>query len=547
LKAGARYLLRLDIGSLSKSTHVANPREFPDKLIPGDVDLEVAVSSSDFLVAGDGADVEPNGVATGSLFLPGNGKPATTPGGSKYLYFSLTAPASTGKAYCRIGFYFRDVLVQSQQLDANVGTSGGFKFVVDYTLSRDFQGLSKVPERRRISVLTNANGLGSHQFVLRSRGDSPDDAKAKTFAVLGDKIQPILKQLRDVLGRRVPTKMSRSPSEFKQDLKEIAPIGWKLFQLVPAQSLDMFADLARNPEEIVVHVCRPSTSDLVLPWAMMYDIPLTSSDLSFCPLLDRLGDGTTGLDTSARECPHGPHEENVLCPLGFWGYKYSIEQLSSSDSPVYEIDVADDSRVVAAKTQVGIRLDDLAAHMRILQQELVKVFPRARFVEANDKTQTRNELGDDLPLVYFFCHGQRNSDADTNVWLAVGNSEALPASEFIGWVRSWQIRKKRVWDKVRPLIFINACHSLAIYPNTLTSYLDAFVGTARAAGVIGTEVRVPQGLASKVAERFFALLFAGETVDAALFRIRREYLASGNLIGLLYSNYCSADLRLVKK
>lgn len=110
---------------------------------------------------------------------------------------------------------------------------------------------------------------------------------------------------------------------------------------------------------------------------------------------------------------------------------------------------------------------------------------------------------------------------------------------------TWGRQNKRVWDKVRPLVFVNACHSLDIRPDTLLSYLDAFVGAAHAAGVIGTEVKVDQKLAADVAEQFFGhFLRERMSVEAALRAIRLDYLANGNILGLVYTSYCWADLRI---
>jgi hypothetical protein len=82
--------------------------------------------------------------------------------------------------------------------------------------------------------------------------------------------------------------------------------------------------------------------------------------------------------------------------------------------------------------------------------------------------------------------------------------------------------------------------------------LDAFVGTAAAAGVIGTEVRVNQELAMDVAQKFFDLLLGQQntvdgkprpyTVDEALRAVRLHYLAAGNLLGLVYTPYCWSEL-----
>ena len=171
----------------------------------------------------------------------------------------------------------------------------------------------------------------------------------------------------------------------------------------------------------------------------------------------------------------------------------------------------------------------------------------AQMREGKDRTTIRRLLGKELPFVYFYCHGERVSDADPNTWLAVGKTrETITAPDFIGWVEVWQrALKKLIWNEVRPLVFINACHALAIEPETLVSYLDAFIGRGGAAGVIGTEVKVNQILAMDVAEQFFSALLGGkETVETALRAIRMDYLRHGNMFGLVYTPYCWSELQI---
>ena len=92
-------------------------------------------------------------------------------------------------------------------------------------------------------------------------------------------------------------------------------------------------------------------------------------------------------------------------------------------------------------------------------------------------------------------------------------------------------------------MFISACASLAITPEDLVDYLDAFIGKGHAVGLIGTEIRVEPRQVMELAETFFAKLFEpGATVDAALRHIRTSFLADGNLLGLAYTAYCFADL-----
>ena len=103
----------------------------------------------------------------------------------------------------------------------------------------------------------------------------------------------------------------------------------------------------------------------------------------------------------------------------------------------------------------------------------------------------------------------------------------------------------RIWDQIRPLIFINACHSAELDPAALFNYIDTFVTAANAAGVIGTEVKVSQDLAMEFARRFFdELLSPGATVGSAMRSARMEFLSRGNLFELNYTPYCWADLAL---
>src|SRR5262249_11479326 len=168
----------------------------------------------------------------------------------------------------------------------------------------------------------------------------------------------------------------------------------------------------------------------------------------------------------------------------FWGFRYSLEQIAASDKPVTAIGISSGSQMVIGETQYGVDAKQLTTHVKQLGNILTAAFPGAKLQEGKDKNTIRSLLGADLPLVYFYCHGERLNAADPNTYLGVGNREPITAGDLIGWIKTWRKRGKKIWDSVRPLVFINACHSLEINPDTLVSYLSAFVGTARAAGVI---------------------------------------------------------------
>jgi hypothetical protein len=311
-------------------------------------------------------------------------------------------------------------------------------------------------------------------------------------------------------------------------------------------------------DDVVIQVSRPTTASYSFPWGLMYDGTLElEPDLSFdrrkatlCPVVEQWDEVAPMVARGLRQCPeapHGRHPPNTLCPFGFWGYRYRIEQLPSTRSSLPEIQVGAGSfQVVSAQTQEVRRPEDLEAHIRELRAALQARFPQADVVEGKDRATIKDLLPQDTPIVYFYCHGERPLPGSPDTYLGVGKDEAITALDFRNWVHDWLWEGKVVWDRLRPLVFVNACHSVEIDPDTLVSYLDAFVGTAAAAGVIGTEVKVNQALGMEVALQFFRRFFQGVGVDQALHEIRLDFLAEGNLLGLVYTPYCWAHLRLVQ-
>jgi len=561
LAAGQMISLRLDIGPLSDESGVVNPEAIPEHLLPRtDLWLEVMVSSTHFAVSECRSDLDGPGIAHGRFFLPRDGSPAQTPEGERWLYFWLRAPLGDGPARARIGYYYRAHLVQSQLLTAGVGPGeGGWQVETDYTLSESLVGLEALPERRQVSIVTNDNGDGRHQIVARAAdGAGTPLAEPCTYELDSDTVGGVVDELRSSLSSRSPTRVERRKRDLIQDLLTLAPLGHRLFHAVVGPHVqEVYTPLIEHADA-VIQVTRPTSAGYVFPWGLMYEITLELDErgrldrnaAQICPVVDMWDEVGPMVAHGLRQCPavdNGVHEANTLCPFGFWGYRYPIEQLSSTASPVLEIHVPAGGHfeVAAVQTQYGVDLDALAAHIADLRGRLQRRFPAADVTEGKDRAQIQTLLGQDLPAVYFYCHGERPAAGSPETYLGVGDRERITAMDFQNWVKDWLLQdRKRVWDRVRPLVFINACHSVEISPDTLVSYLDAFVGAGHAAGVIGTEVRVNQQLAMDVAAQFFERFFRGETVDQALRAVRLDLLAHGNLFGLAYTPYCWADLHM---
>ena len=61
---------------------------------------------------------------------------------------------------------------------------------------------------------------------------------------------------------------------------------------------------------------------------------------------------------------------------------------------------------------------------------------------------------------------------------------------------------------------------------------------------IPTEITLHQLVANEFAQTFLEEFRAGVSVGAAMHRARVELLKKGNLLGLVYTAYCTADLQL---
>jgi hypothetical protein len=135
--------------------------------------------------------------------------------------------------------------------------------------------------------------------------------------------------------------------------------------------------------------------------------------------------------------------------------------------------------------------------------------------------------------VYFYCHGGRTT---REPYLGVGQKERIFPTEL----RGWKVR----WTTCRPLVFINGCHTADLTPTDLVSFNASF-SRCRAAGVIGTEISVPETLARYVARSFFEQLVARKKVGEIIRQARLALLERYNPLGLVYTPYCSADLQVV--
>jgi hypothetical protein len=149
---------------------------------------------------------------------------------------------------------------------------------------------------------------------------------------------------------------------------------------------------------------------------------------------------------------------------------------------------------------------------------------------------------DNMDVVYLYCHVLSDPSQPGQDIPAIQFGERRITQQDINtWSdNDWSVSH---WAARHPLVILNGCGSVEKGPGSLANLVDAFVGTARASGVIGTEITIEQGVGGWAMELFLSA-FRDYPVGEALRSVRWKMFSQGNLIGLAYTPYCLAQLAL---
>ena len=554
--AGNPYDLVVQIGPRLIESNVRAPVAIPEAVLEpfygaAGVELEVAVFSSDFSV-----DNDRQRLMLGRV------------GPSRALPFRVTALRPAPSARLRVGIYFKQNLLQCLLVTAEVtegvrtGRASGNQAEVEYVLSGDLENVERFPQRS-FNIVTNERPDGTHTLDVLGSGFK------REFTVPGDKLDNGAKELRKQLLEigtvttqdpppyRYDADNSGSTAMLQQDVVALARTGARFFAALlpdigPLEVADRLRDvLAGNA---TIQVSAVTSAQSVFPWAMVYSKRLVeSSNNRVCQtFLDALDHGgapgyLAQQECIARGCPNDD-DPDIVCPSGFWGYKHFIEQPPSVHRTPEAEAAADSEPYTSADNAVlDIVVRGRPNVLMVVNQDLDLWSPHANAIEALRKGQLafsrrerKTDLGKaiidpNLHLVYFYCHGRRDAN---RAWLGIGAKhaeEAVYSSDLHGWNLRWSDR---------PLVFINGCQTVECTPDELLPFLKAFL-YFRAAGVIGTEIAVPEVLAEKFGTEFLERFMGGpEPVSTIVRSLRLSLLEKRNLLGLGYTPYCMGGLRM---
>lgn len=544
--------VRVSIGALLGESAVADAVAFPADTLPDeDLQIEVVLVSPHLNPAAVDAAGRERGTSH-RLLLPADGGPARSADGEPVVEFSVRVPDTGSRFRARLSYLYGSAVVQSQRIDLCVGEAP--RVTTDFTLSSSLGGdiARAVRPRSRVTMVVNDGPETTHQVTIRvgdRNGHQIGDAVG--VALPGVELEPLVRTLRSELHVLAPDRRHRTKQQLREDLRRLAPLGWKLYASLPGAARRAIRTAASTQPDLSVQVLLTDGVRFTVPWSYVYDVYLpdgpSEREYSFCPLVEEWDGEAPLLASEVRNCPRAAdHRDGTLCPFGFWGFRYDMEVLASTGGTAPEhIRVPADSRLVVAETQQGVDTKAVDDHISTLQATMG--FTTTSVATTRDKL--RSEIERDMPILYFLCHGEHY---DGTTVLGIGKGERVTPRDLVGWMDAAFDKDGRwVWTDPRPFVFVNACESFAIDPSDLVDYVRVFVSDAGAVGAVGTEARVHQGLARDLAEQFFAVLFASPssrapTVGDALHAARSGFLQCGNLFGLAYTPYCSCDLTVAR-
>lgn len=343
-------------------------------------------------------------------------------------------------------------------------------------------------------------------------------------------------------------------------LVQTAVVGRSLYNnLFPTADSRALPTLLRHEAAVhgrpaTVQVARTSQRPFVIPWQAVYDLPMEhfEEEMWRCPSVERYGPDSDGVRLVPPRCPEvtwhdaaraAESRPAVLCPFGFWGLGHVIEVPEPPPNRDLDSVVSIRPDQPSALTGTGGPLDPAALDEHIRRLRDIPGFADQASVVTTAR-DLRSALGEStMDIVYLLCHAERVSNSATIApTLRLEFSDRCVTSDDIAtWSRDeWDLAH---WSERRPLVVLNACQTSEIVQSSMATFVSNFVG-AGASGVVGSETLLEQGTAAAAMEVFLREFCAGSSVGEAVRTMRWKLLARGSLLGLAYTPYCSADLRL---
>lgn len=478
------------------------------------------------------------------------------------LYFPIKTPRKSGLYTIRCNIYYKQVLLQSRLIKAEVRSRKTKIFqalnsVVDFKLTNNFgvKNLDNI-ENHLLSILINENSNKSQGFKffgLSSDGQSFIENTSLDQSTLENLSEVARRTLRKISWggegewESEAYRYSREYSieQFSKDIILLAIRGYRFYYTFAnaifgdAQKIKEMQQLMRQPGYVQIAIKRGCRE--VIPAGLFYDYDIDTNAKHHTLCRSFLSALDANVELSETECFLGncPSRDDVtvVCPSGFWGFRHFLGfpysgELTNEDNLL--IKYTDNSRVVisVSKDPALVERDN---HLNNIQDFFSSV--TCSYVDSREKTLAI--LKEYNPaVVYFYCHGGKINDIP---FLQVGdaNDPGITPDNIL--------MKNIYWKNPQPFVFINGCNTAHIGAKSFMEFTSAFIKVANALGVMGTEVTVFEPLACKFAEIFFEHFMTGNTVGVSVRSARLTLLREMNPLGLVYTPYSVASVKIIKE
>jgi ATP-dependent helicase YprA (DUF1998 family) len=553
LMPGAEYFVLVHIGGQDPNSIVRNPSAIPDEALKPFMSTEglvlrVVISSRDFQIFDEER----------TLTLPATGK-------SETIRFRVRTPVTVGIAQLRVVIYYEQNALQSLLITARVAkheqlAHPGLGAEVEYCLCGTLKEIEMYPPRT-LSILTNESTDGTHTFAVVgtdiredftfTEGELSESLKACRTSLLETCLE-LDKNGKPIRYRYDDKTNNGTQDQLTADLVKLASAGWDLYVNFVTHKSQAFEQRLRSAlsEKSTIQIASVKSAKYVFPWALVYDKPLRiGSKNTVCPdfletlksLSGRLGStdsprALSQLSTSWCLCLPCRHinDPTIICPGGFWGFKHILEQPPSvPHEPGRQIEDVLTHLTVHGKVKtvmgVSLRLNNPETHFGDIGK-----LNRYSVVLAKNRVEIFNILRNEPSsnLIYFYCHGGKEAGKS---FLGVGEDDRIIPNDLLAEGVSWPTS--------HPIVFINGCRTADLTPSDLITFVRMFVW-CQASGVIGTEISIPESLATEFATGILdSLASKGSSIGSAILDQRHLLLAKCNPLGLVYTPYCHASLQ----
>ena len=520
---------------------------FPDNLVTNFfeldwLELDVFASSPDMSIP----------LPCGKLHLPRWGD-------SKLVFFDLTPNERPGRQSVEVLVFYKNHLLQARNTEVEVvahaddpvattarSVQDGY---VTFVRSATFDDETIAELRQKPRRLTIAVSSTPQQVLRFSFFDSTEAAECKVQQLSFDMTTDVLSVnslpgIFTALRTNLANTMSeyaggiggKGPDVLRQSLGSLADTGRSFYRALFKKPLPPL-----EPGQIIQ--VAPLSAQTSAPWELLYERPLETYD-----------ENTTRLCATFREhgpnpqdCPHF-QQTDVVCPHGFWGYRYVIEQLpcriTTSESPEPLLAIA---LPITIRNQLPLKFKSIISsgfHQWDSHLIALKGLGSTEQLEVADPYDQKQKLKElltapapEADLLYFYTHG--GFDNNVRSYLTIGDNEKFSELDLDAWSVKLQGRN--------PLVVLNACDSAAYTPERFENLIHEFY-VHGAAGVVGTQCEVREILASEMAVSFFKKFLSEQSAGHSLFAARRELLFKhDDPRGLAYSLFASADVTLSQR